>query len=698
MEEEIKVFPQITLSDVKITEGTYGNESMTAVGSFDGEGGLFDKKFGMQVLRESTVSDATATFIYYAYKSNHDSAYMIQLRANNSIVIFNRNTVLESVTNPWSAIYLDGDCGVDFGSLYALELVCEIVDGDKDGKKDDTLLHVYINGMEAKGDNPAALYIVDGAETLGNNIHFYGHEKNTMKVWNMDTEVIVDQIKTEISNQVLSVSGTGTVKKEDIEVLDLRKDEVKEIRLEAGITTVSEGCFDGFTGLEQVYYANTVQNVDDAAFKNCAEGVNVRCVKGKEFAGGLKNYQARPYYSFKMVTIGSSFGEDVNTYIWRLAKEYYAGLPGRSEGDADYDEIVIAELYTGGGTLEQRVNALLGTVTTTCYYEKWNLDGTIEIPTAPSGQLTAGWMRRALQDEHWDYVMLMQSAADTPVPESFEVRTAGNGKADIDTVIDFVKVNNKNSSSKYLWLMTWSYNYKVTSDYNQAVATEKRERDGIVRSMTEVVQKRVEDGSLDGIVPAGASIDYLKDSILGAKDDAYTLGLEGTTGTYNGGNYSTYFALQRDIAHASAGMGRFVLGLTAFSYMADLSNMEILALSNDIYPTSLEEYEISEKLQMEQSQTKCYLKYDAFTEEMAYMAATAAIQAVRNPYKEAGVFSLSGDADGDGVLSLKDVMRYQNVIKGKQGYMFVNASDADFDQNEKVDERDLARLKETFVE
>ena len=65
--------------------------------------------------------------------------------------------------------------------------------------------------------------------------------------------------------------------------------------------------------------------------------MTLRYVADKPYVGGLVNADVHPYYSFKIVTIGSSDGEDTNTYIYKLAKTYYASLAGRKEGDINND-------------------------------------------------------------------------------------------------------------------------------------------------------------------------------------------------------------------------------------------------------------------------------------------------------------------------------------------------------------------------
>ncbi len=506
--------------------------------------------------------------------------------------------------------------------------------------------------------------------------------------------VVKDAVTTSVDGTVLTIGGTGTIKASDLAAVTAAN--ITKIKIE-GPSGIASQAFAGFTALTEVYFSNTVLTAADDAFSGCASGVKAIYVKGRSLTGGLENVDGHEYYSFKVVTIGSSFGEDTNNYLYTLAKQYYSNLPGRSAEDIAYDDIVVAELFTGGGTLEQRVNGILGNPQITCYWEKWDENG-VSIPTSPLGQLTGDNMRMALQNEYWDIVILMQGAHETKTASTFLADTEGKGRADIDTMIDFVKTNNKNNSgSKYLWLQTWSYNWKVNGapgSYASSVANEENERLGIVDSMKNVVQKRVDGGALDGILPVGASIEYLKKTWLNAEDAEYV----NTTnnGTYNEGVYSNYFALQRDSAHASIGLGRFTLGLTAFGYLAELENAEIQVLAKECYPQNYAECEVSAKLEGEQSQTKAYLEYDEYTKDCAPQAYSAAIKALADPYME-GVAKVykTGDANGDGEINSLDLIRYKKAQTGDA--VIVDEATADINMDAKVDATDLAVLRAWFV-
>lgn len=135
----------------------------------------------------------------------------------------------------------------------------------------------------------------------------------------------------ELENDVLSITGTEVVTAAHLAGIDLAS--AKEIRLEAGVKGAAAQTFVGLTALETVYYANTVNYIADNAFVDCAEGVVLRAIKDKEYTGGLVNPDIHPYYSFKCLTLGSSYGEDTNTYDYL---DYLKGESGVTSGYAYY--------------------------------------------------------------------------------------------------------------------------------------------------------------------------------------------------------------------------------------------------------------------------------------------------------------------------------------------------------------------------
>lgn len=682
--------PLLTLPDFGINYGTYGNQGASVSGTYSGS--IYNKKFVVNLVTTSVDNSVDATQLYYgASAQNTWNGFHIQLRGNGSIVIFNQM----GETATYSVIYLKSDCGVELDTAYRLELMLSLTDSDKDGAKDDVHLTVWIDGVQYDGDNPTSNNVVNGLYTMGAGMLIYGQANNTTTFSDPQIAADTDNITVTLTDGLLTVSGTGTVKAEDVAAVVADPTSVKNIRIEAGVTGVASAAFSNMTSLLSVYSGNTLLSVAEDAFVDCASGVTLRYVADKPYTGGLTDADIHPYYSFKMVTIGSSYGEDVNTYIYKLAKTYYANLSGRAAGDSDYDEVVIAELYTGGGSLAQRVQAINGSPNTSAYYEKWNDEG-ISIPTAPTGQLSAGLMRMALRDEYWDYVMLMQSAADSCNAASFTASTTGNGVADIDVMINFAKQNNRfGEHSSFLWLQTWSYNYKLEkADYAAAITAEQTMRDGIVNAMQTVVQARVDSGALDAIVPAGAALENLKVSSLNREDTAFDHTVPTGTQVWNGGVYSNYFAVQRDTAHASCGLGRFTLGLTAFSFIADLSETEIGRLSGQCYPQTLADYEISEKLAAYGAVGR-YLEFDEYTANCALQAYSAAVSAIRDPYT-ATATCMTGDINDDGSSNALDAVRFKRAAAGEDTFIDPLSADADLDNDR--DAADLCTLRKSILQ
>ena len=78
------------------------------------------------------------------------------------------------------------------------------------------------------------------------------------------------------------------------------------------------------------------------------------------------------------------------------------------------------------------------------------------------------------------------------------------------------------------------------------------------------------------------------------------------------------------------------MGLTAFSYLAGLENSEITTLAEACYPKSLQAYEITEKLKGEQATTGAYLGLERTGKGHPALAATAAANAIADPYVVCG--------------------------------------------------------------
>ena len=627
-------------------------------------------------------------------------------------------------TNQWSGSQMVcGELSLGSGSAAQDALARYVIYLDTPGctAKSATRVNVKIDDVEATLDLPelgGGYAILVPYSALGNATTATEMGKHTIQIprgtvigdfYNMnDYAIVIDgsvigettyvpnTVQVTLEGNTLVISGNGMLRANMVESALTDKTAVTNIRVEAGVTAITSGTFEGFTSLEEVYYANTLTSVANDAFVGCAENVVLRCVKDREYTGGLVNARIHPYYSFKCLTIGSSYGEDTNTYIYKLAKNYYANLTGREAGDSAYDEIVVAELFTGGGTLAQRVQAINGSPNTSCYYEKWDKNG-IQIPTTPTGLLSAENMKMATQDEYWDIIILMQSADDSQRASSFTASTSKNGEADIDVVIDFIKGCNHNDvNTKYYWLQTWSYNYKLNdTNYQNAVSVEESMRLGIVNSMETVVKERVDAGVLDGIIPAGAGLENLKASSLHVEDPAFDYTYKPADGyLYNNGVYSSLLAIQRDTAHASVGIGRFTLGLTAFSYLADLSDTQIRLLSERCYPKNVEEYEISDKLKGEQAGTGGYLGEDVTKTIGAPLAAQAAVEGIIAPGTKADMTHVGviGNANGDGERNLKDLLRYKKIMSGTANSE--SGMTTDLNEDGTTDEKDIMLLTE----
>ena len=254
----MKYAPEITVADFGIADGTYTTQKS---GSYAQS--IVGKKLVLQFDRNA---DETARVfmhygnLYFWYQENSTYDYLIVSDASKSYkMIFSKAYVNEA----------------------KIEVYCDkFYDADEDGIKDDALFYFSINDtfMEAYPYTLADALYTKPSITLGSN------SSNQYKVQSLNTHA-----SATIKDGILTISGTGIVYPSVVSRATTDGTDIKEIRIEEGITAVSSGVFSNLTKLELVNYANTVVSVSDTAFTGCASNVKVLCAEGKKYAGGLEN-------------------------------------------------------------------------------------------------------------------------------------------------------------------------------------------------------------------------------------------------------------------------------------------------------------------------------------------------------------------------------------------------------------------------
>ena len=187
--------------------------------------------------------------------------------------------------------------------------------------------------------------------------------------------------------------------------------------------------------------------------------------------------------SIKLLSIGNSFSLDAHEYLWDIIKS-----------SGDYDNIVLGNLYLGGGTLSTHVKNHVGEVSEYTYY----LNETGKRTTLKEYDLLT-----ALTGEDWDYITLQQASGSSGIASTYYPY--------LDLLIDIVRAICP--EAKLLWHMTWAYQQDCTLS-----AFSKYGNDQMV--MYEAILSVVEDvvvpcGAISEALPVGTAIQNLRTSPLG---------------------------------------------------------------------------------------------------------------------------------------------------------------------------------------
>lgn len=214
--------------------------------------------------------------------------------------------------------------------------------------------------------------------------------------------------------------------------------------------------------------------------------------------------------TFKVLSIGNSFSEDAQRFLWSIAQSY--GIP--------VENIVVANMYIGGSELAQHVTNIANDAAAYTYqlYE----DATVE--TINGVKLSA-----AIRAERWDVVTFQQASHYSGLPLQYANH--------IETLTRFVEQNATNPNVQIMWHMTWAYQQTSThsgfANYNQDQMTMYN------AILNAVAQKVTPISQVMNVIPAGTAIQNARTSYIG---DLFT----------------------RDGYHLSDPLGRYIAGLSYF--------------------------------------------------------------------------------------------------------------------------------------
>lgn len=215
--------------------------------------------------------------------------------------------------------------------------------------------------------------------------------------------------------------------------------------------------------------------------------------------------------SLKILAIGNSFSIDATKYLWSIAKS------------AGYGEVIIANLFVGGCTLETHYENMTNDVPAYIYYKT---DDEGEWVTTPDVTMLTG-----ITDEDWDIITLQQASGSSGISGTYNY---------VNNIVRYIKNNRTNEDAKIYWHMTWAYQGDSGhGEFAKYDGDQLKMYQGIVDS----VQYRIlPEKDIAGIIPVGTVIQNLRTSYVGD-------------------------TLTRDGYHLSCEFGRYAAALTWFTVL-----------------------------------------------------------------------------------------------------------------------------------
>ena len=235
--------------------------------------------------------------------------------------------------------------------------------------------------------------------------------------------------------------------------------------------------------------------------------------------------------NLKLLAITSSFGINTTQFLYEIAV---------AEGFAP-EKVTVGRLYASGCTLKKHVDHAPDKPL--YWYSK--ITGDPEKCTTPGKWMTVkeegyGTLIEALQEEDWDIIFIQQSAAQSPIADSY-----GDY---LDQLMGIVHKYKTNPNAKFIWNMTWAYQ----SDSKETVFAETFHSDQklMYQTLVDVLKdKIVSRTDFHAIVPSGTAIQNARTSFFGDN-------------------------LTKDTFHLN-NLGRIIAGYTLFSVITGKELTEI---------------------------------------------------------------------------------------------------------------------------
>ena len=229
-------------------------------------------------------------------------------------------------------------------------------------------------------------------------------------------------------------------------------------------------------------------------------------------------HAADPKASIKILAIGNSFSQDaMNNHLYQVLES------------AGYKEIVLGNLYIGGCDLDTHWSNMRNDSTAYTYYKTSTVKNGVW-STNPSYKIST-----AIAEEEWDYITIQQAS-----PKSGQANSLGQ----LDNALNWINDNKTNPNAKILWHMTWAYD---EVNQNSGYANYNNDQFTMYRSILDAVNSKVlTNGLIDGVIPAGTSIQNMRTS----------------------SKVATAALCESDGYHLSAQVGDYIAALTWYAYIS----------------------------------------------------------------------------------------------------------------------------------
>ena len=412
-------------------------------------------------------------------------------------------------------------------------------------------------------------YTVKGGNKETELYKYITNEKNNgIKFVDLDAEAdLLGDIRWnyDSSAKKLTISGKGGVPAVSGGTAWNRyANEIEEIEIEKGVTSIAAGAFTGMPKLKTVTINRTVTNIDAGAFdKPYSSNLTIKAKRNsaaKTFAKA-NNINFEEIVTANILFIGNSYTEDAREYLRYVFNQY--------DFQAD---IHFGHLFSGGKTLAYYANTARqetgnsntygvgaydndsprawesseggNTYTNSLTYYTWDNDQTT---FASQGTKSIAY---AMNDQDWDIVIIQGHDIEQAYGDKYNTNFATN----LEYLTNYIK--SFDPTVEIGWYMTWRRNGG----------------EGLARLQAywETMQKTVATNeNVSFIVPIGTAVENARGTYIGqfnyrpesqsniAKVNLLTGKSIGSTMTPDNNN-----GIQRDETHMSAVVGRFLAGYT----------------------------------------------------------------------------------------------------------------------------------------